>query len=206
MAHCLGQFHQETLHLSDAARCYKRVSPDDAVTCLQTAADLMIDTGKYARAGTIFQWMAEIYEDNGNWKLAGEAFAEAADHFRSEGVRNGTAAKCLLKTADYVALDGEYRRAIEIYEEIGFTRADHHLLKWGAKDIYFKAALLHLCSDVVMARNAVERYEDQHPAFEGCRENLLVRSLVDAVEESDLTTFDAAVAKYEQIGPMNDWT
>ena len=63
---------------------------------------------------------------------------KAAEYFREEGVRNGSAAKCLLKTADYVAMEGEYRRAIDIYEQIGMSRADHHLLKWGAKDIYFK--------------------------------------------------------------------
>merc|ERR1712168_1242974 len=155
---------------------------NEAIKCLQIAVELLIDTAKYARAGTVLQWMAEIYEDNQDFKMAGETYAQAAEYFREEGVRNGSAAKCLLKTADYVALEGEYRRAIEIYEQIGMSRADHHLLKWGAKDIYFKSALLHLCTgDVVIARAAVERYEDQHPAFEGSRENVFVKRLVDAL-------------------------
>jgi len=169
--------------------------------------ELLIDTAKYARAGTVLQWMAEIYEDNQDYKMAGETYAQAAEYFREEGVRNGSAAKCLLKTADYVAMEGEYRRAIDIYEQIGMSRADHHLLKWGAKDIYFKSSLMHLCTgDVVIARAAVERYEDQHPAFEGSRENVFVKRLVDALEENDLVAFDAAVKQFEKITEMNPWT
>ena len=90
--------------------------------------------------------------------------------------------------------------------QVGLTRADHHLLRWGAKDIFFKSALMHLCLDVVSARAAVERYEDQHPAFAGCRENLLLKSLVDAAEENDVEALSGAVAKYEQISKLDRWT
>ena len=58
----------------------------------------------------------------------------------------------MLKTADYVALEGEYRRAIDIYEQIGMSRADHHLLKWGAKDIYFKVG-----TEIILDREQVPR-------------------------------------------------
>ena len=67
--------------------------------------------------------------------------------------------------------------------------------------------MLHLCTgDVVIARAAIERYEDQHPAFEGCRENVLVKRLVDATEDNDLVAFDAAVKQYEKITEMTAWT
>ena len=52
----------------------------------------------------------------------------------------------------------------------------------------------------------MERYEDQHPAFEGCRENILIKRLIDAVEENDLVAFDAAVKQYEKITEMTPWT
>ena len=38
--------------------------------------DLLIDTGKYARAGTVLQWMAEIYEEIKDFKMAGETYAQ----------------------------------------------------------------------------------------------------------------------------------
>ena len=70
-----------------------------------------------------------------------------------------------------------------------------------------QSSLLHLCTgDVVIARAAVERYEDQHPAFEGSRENLLIKRLIDATEENDLVAFDAAVKQYEKITKMTEWT
>ena len=58
----------------------------------------------------------------------------------------------------------------------------------------------------MIARAAVERYEDQHPAFEGSRENLLIKRLIDATEENDLIAFDAAVKNYEKISKMTPWT
>ena len=38
--------------------------------------DLLIDTAKYARAGTVLQWMAEIYEEIQDYKMAGETYAQ----------------------------------------------------------------------------------------------------------------------------------
>ena len=71
----------------------------------------------------------------------------------------------------------------------------------------FQSALLHLCTgDIVIARAAVERYEDQHPAFGGCRENVLIKRLIDATEENDLVAFDSAVKNYEKITKMTAWT
>ena len=90
--------------------------------------------------------------------------------------------------------------------QVGLNRADHHLLRWGAKDIFFKSSLMHLCVDVVTARAAIDRYEDQHPAFSGCRENVLLKSLVDAAEENDVESFSAAVSKFEQITKLDRWT
>ena len=52
------------------------VSSDAAIECLQTAVDLLIETAKYARAGTVLQWMAEIYEENNDMKMAGETYAQ----------------------------------------------------------------------------------------------------------------------------------
>ena len=65
---------------------------------------------------------------------------------------------------------------------------------------------MHLCVDVVTARAAIDRYEDQHPAFSGCRENLLLKCLVDAAEENDVESFSAAVSKFEQITKLDRWT
>ena len=52
---------------------------DEAIKCLQIAVELLIDTAKYARAGTVLQWMAEIYEDNQDFKMAGETYAQVLE-------------------------------------------------------------------------------------------------------------------------------
>ncbi len=46
-----------------------------------------------------------------------------------------------------------YDRAIEIYEEVATKMADNSLLKWSAKEYFFKAGLCRLCSgDIVAAQ------------------------------------------------------
>lgn len=58
--------------------------------------------------------------------------------------------------------------------QIAMSGMDNRLLRYGAKDYYFRAALCRMCSDVQDASNAVLRYEDMFPAFGDSREcNLL---------------------------------
>ena len=60
-----------------------------------------------------------------------------------------SANKCLLKVAQFAAQSEKYQKAIEIYEQIGTSSVDNALLKYGAKDHFFRAALCHLCIDVL---------------------------------------------------------
>lgn len=206
MASRLKRPQMQAMYLGDAALSYKKVNPEEALKLWQTSGDLLVDTAKFARAAKTFQAMGELRESINDDAAAGQSFARAAEYFKEDGNSEASATKCLLKVADHEAMGKNYAKAIEIYEEVGLTRADHHLLRWGAKDIFFKSALIHLCVDVVTARAAIDRYEDQHPAFGGCRENLLLKSLVDAAEENDVEAFSAAVAKFEQITRLDRWT
>ena len=49
------------------------------------------------------------------------------------------------------------------------------LIKYSAKEYFFRAALCHLCVDAVNAQHAVQRYEEQFPAFGDSRETKLVK-------------------------------
>lgn len=54
--------------------------------------------------------------------------------------------------------------------QIAISGMDNRLLRYGAKDYYFRAALCRLCMDVQDASIAVRRYEDMFPAFGDSRE------------------------------------
>ncbi len=49
------------------------------------------------------------------------------------------------------------------------------LLKYSAKEYYFRAALCHLCVDSLNAQHAIQKYEELYPAFADSREAKFVK-------------------------------
>lgn len=52
---------------------------------------------------------------------------------------------------------------------------DSSLLKYSAKEYFFRASLCHLSVDVLNAQLAVEKYSQQYPAYQDSREFKLVK-------------------------------
>lgn len=52
---------------------------------------------------------------------------------------------------------------------------NHTLLKYGAKDYFFKATLCSLCIDLLAGTEAMEKYEDMFPQFAEARECKLLK-------------------------------
>jgi hypothetical protein len=52
---------------------------------------------------------------------------------------------------------------------------DNQLLKYSAKDHFFKAALCHLCVDLLNGQQAVQKYTEMFPQFADARECKLVK-------------------------------
>ena len=59
--------------------------------------------------------------------------------------------------------------------KVAASALESSLIKYSAKDYFFRAALCHLCVDPVNAQHAVQRYEEQFPAFGDSREAKLVK-------------------------------
>lgn len=77
--------------------------------------------------------------------------------------------------AQYAAELEDYEKAIQIYEQVAGTCLDSSLLKYSAKEYFFRAALCHLCVDLLNAQHAMEKYSQQYPAFQDSREYKLVK-------------------------------
>ena len=54
---------------------------------------------------------------------------------------------------------------------------DNSLLKYSAKDHFFRAAVCHLCVDTLNAQQALQRYEELFPQFSDSRECKLLKVL-----------------------------
>ncbi|KAF1375443.1 hypothetical protein PFLUV_G00220220 [Perca fluviatilis] len=110
----------------DAGNAYKKADPQEAINCLNQAID--------------------IYTD-----MAIAHYEQAADYYKGEE-SNSSANKCLLKVGHYSAQLELYPKAIEIYEQVAMNTMDNPLLKYNAKEYFFKASLCHFIVDELNAK------------------------------------------------------
>ncbi|OQR75085.1 soluble NSF attachment protein-like [Tropilaelaps mercedesae] len=200
-----GNRHEAGSALVDAAKCYKSCEPTQAVECLKKAVEIYTDMGRFTMAAKHHVTIAELYESELNdiEKAVGH-YEIAADYYKSEE-SNSAANKCLLQVAKYAAQLEKYERAIEIYEQVASSCVDSSLLKYSAKEYFFRATLCHLAIDVLNATHALNKYDEMYPSFADSREYKFGKSLVKAVEDEDIDAFTAAVTEYDSISRLDKW-
>uniref|UniRef100_A0A8C9VZG9 N-ethylmaleimide-sensitive factor attachment protein, alpha b n=1 Tax=Scleropages formosus TaxID=113540 RepID=A0A8C9VZG9_SCLFO len=161
--------------------------------------------GRFTIAAKHHISIAEIYETElVDIDKAIAHYEQAADYYKGEE-STSSANKCLLKVATYAAQLEQYQKAIEIYEQVGTYAMDNTLLKYSAKDHFFKAALCHFCVDMLNAKLAVQKYEEMFPAFSDSRECKLVKKLLDAYEEQNVDGYTDAVKEFDSISRLDQW-
>lgn len=197
--------HEAAQHYVDAANCYKKSDNEEAVKCLENAIDIFTDMGRFVMAAKHHISIGEIYESNiVDLEKAIFHYEQAADYYKGEE-SNSSANKCFLKVAQYSAQMENYPKAIAIYEEVAADAIESSLLKYSAKEYFFKAALCHMCVDVLEAQRSVDKYCDMHTAFQDTREAKLLRSLLEAQEEQNVEAFTEAVKEYDSISRLDQW-
>uniref|UniRef100_A0A452VH57 NSF attachment protein alpha n=1 Tax=Ursus maritimus TaxID=29073 RepID=A0A452VH57_URSMA len=177
----------------------------EAINCLMRAVEIYTDMGRFTIAAKHHISIAEIYETElVDIEKAIAHYEQSADYYKGEE-SNSSANKCLLKVAGYAAQLEQYQKAIDIYEQVGTNAMDSPLLKYSAKDYFFKAALCHFCIDMLNAKLAVQKYEELFPAFSGSRECTLMKKLLDAHEEQNVDSYTEAVKEYDAISRLDQW-
>nr|XP_061806538.1 beta-soluble NSF attachment protein-like isoform X2 [Nerophis lumbriciformis] len=177
----------------------------EAIKCLNAAIDIYTDMGRFTIAAKHHISIAEIYEaDLVDIEKAIAHYEQAADYYKGEE-SNSSANKCLLKVGAYCAQLEQYQKAIEIYEQVGANTMDNPLLKYSAKEYFFKAALCHFIVDELNAKIAVEKYEEMFPAFSDSRECKLLKKLLEAHEEQNSEAFTEAVKEFDSISRLDQW-
>ncbi|XP_018422370.1 PREDICTED: beta-soluble NSF attachment protein isoform X3 [Nanorana parkeri] len=177
----------------------------EAINCLNAAIDIYTDMGRFTIAAKHHITIAEIYETElVDIEKAIAHYEQSADYYKGEE-SNSSANKCLLKVAAYTAQLEQYQKAIEIYEQIGTSTMDNPLLKYSAKEYFFKAALCHFIVDELNAKLAVEKYEEMFPAFSDSRECKLLKKLLEAHEEQNSDSYTEAVKEFDSISRLDQW-
>ncbi|XP_028858827.1 N-ethylmaleimide-sensitive factor attachment protein, beta b isoform X2 [Denticeps clupeoides] len=161
--------------------------------------------GRFTIAAKHHITIAEVYESElVDIEKAIAHYEQAADYYKGEE-SNSSANKCLLKVAAYSAQLEQYQKAIEIYEQVGTNTMDNPLLKYSAKEYFFKASLCHFIVDELNAKLAVEKYEEMFPAFSDSRECKLLKKLLEAHEEQNSEAFTEAVKEFDSISRLDQW-
>jgi len=207
----IGTHHARRRNKMDAAanfvsagNCYRKKEGGEAVSCLTKALAIYLDMGRMAVVARTHQTIAEIYESEKDHDKAMKHYELAADFFRSED-SNSSAKSCMVKVAELSAKFNKYEAAIVIYEQVAHDALESPLLKYGAKDYYFRAAICHLAVDYLSAKNAISRYIDHYPAFEDSREAKLVLALCHHVDQQDCHQFDQELQKYQSVLRLDPW-
>lgn len=200
-----GSRHDAATNYVDAANCYKKNDPNESVACLMKAIDIYTDMGRFTMAAKHHQTIAELYETEVNdLQRAMQHYEQAADYFKGEE-STSSANKCMLKVAQYAAQLEDYEKAIQIYEQVATSCLNSSLLKHSAKEYFFRAALCHLCVDLLNAQHALDKYIQQYPAFQDGREYKLVKTLCEHLEEQNIEGFTDAVKDYDSISRLDQW-
>lgn len=111
-----------------------------------------------------------------------------------------------LKVADLSALEGDYYKAIELYEKVATASVANNLMKYSVKDYLMKSGICLLAvGDMVATNRAFEKYRDMDPTFPSTREHQLLVDLLATVEEGDPEAFADKLFQYDQMSKLDKW-
>ncbi|KHN82927.1 Alpha-soluble NSF attachment protein [Toxocara canis] len=197
--------HDTASNYAEAANCYRKINAQLAVDCLMKTVEIYTDMGRFNMAAKNHCTIAELYENEcPDMAQCMAHYQKAADFYKGEESKS-SATKCLIKVAQYAAQLEQYRKAIQVFEEIATWEADHPTLKYAAKNHFFQALLCYLCVDVLDTQHALKRYEEISPSFADTREYKLIRDLIACIEEQNQDHFTDTVKAYDKISRLDPW-
>ncbi|KAJ3016409.1 hypothetical protein HKX48_004050 [Thoreauomyces humboldtii] len=190
----------------EAAKCFKKNSPSDAVAALQQAVEILTERGRFQQAANNQKQIAEIYEtDLADFEKAMHAYELAADWYHGED-SNAQSNACTLKVGMFAAQIGQYEKAIEKFEKVAANSMDSQLLKFSLREYFLKAGLCHLCTlDYVRTAQALERYKNLDATFDQTRECGFLTALLKAAESQDEGAFDDATHSWDNLTRLDAW-
>ncbi len=195
--------HEAATAYQDAANAFKKTDADRAVLLYKEAVAVQIDLGRFTTAAKLQKEIADIHEASGNLNAAMEAYQTAADYYQGEEATS-SANQCLLKVAGFAAGAADYKRAIEIYEQVAISSLDSTLLKWSVKGYFLCAGICHLASgELGSASAALERYKGMDASFETTREGQFLGKITAAYDASDIDAFTDEVRDYDEISRLD---
>ncbi|KAK6200216.1 N-ethylmaleimide sensitive factor attachment protein, alpha [Scheffersomyces amazonensis] len=200
----LNNHNDSANHLVEAYKCYKGVSPSDAIDALTRAIHIFLtQNGQFRRAANFTVDLAELYESVGDNANAIISYEQAGDYFTTDHAE-ALANKAFLKCADLSALNGDYSKAIELYDIIIKQSIGNSLTRWSLKDYFFKNILCVLSSgDPIEAKKRIETFASDDPSFQQTREFTLIQDILECIDQGNVDEFSEKVFQYDQFSKLD---
>lgn len=200
----LGNHNDVANYLIEAYKCYKSVSPHDAIDALSKAIHIFLtQNGQFRRAANFQMDLAELYEQIGDTKNATESYEKAGDYFSTDHAE-ALSNKAYLKCADLNALLGSYMKARDLYDQIIKNLLGNSLTKWNLKEYFLKNLLCTLClDDVVEVNKRLNTFGEEEPSWPSTREYKLVQDILDSIDNGDVQGFSDRVYEFDQFSKLD---
>ncbi|XP_015313119.1 beta-soluble NSF attachment protein isoform X3 [Macaca fascicularis] len=176
--------HDSATSFVDAGNAYKKADPQAKKTA--------------SPEPSLTEWIFSLFFLNAYASEAINCLNAAIDIYTDMG-RFTIAAKHHITIAEI------YETELVDIEKVGANTMDNPLLKYSAKDYFFKAALCHFIVDELNAKLALEKYEEMFPAFTDSRECKLLKKLLEAHEEQNSEAYTEAVKEFDSISRLDQW-
>lgn len=195
--------HEAASAFQDAANCFKKTDSTRAIGLYKEAVSIHIDLGRFTTAAKLQKEIADLHEGEGDLTSAMSAFQTAADYYSGEESVS-SANQCLLKVAGFAAELLDYKRAIDIYEQVAHASLESTLLKWSVKDYLLRAGICTLATgDAKAAATKVEQYKGMDASFAGTREGIFLDGLLRAFDDLDADAFTDQVREYDEVSRLD---
>jgi len=149
-----------------AAHYYRKTNMKEAIACLEKAIEQFVELKNFLNVSNHHSAIAEILEGQGDLEKAIHHYEQAVDYYKRGG-SYFLSNLVLLNAGACAALMEDYPKAIKAFEEVGIFEANAGCFKYCAKEYFAKAAICHLCVNVVDCQEALGKYVDIYPEFKG---------------------------------------
>lgn len=145
---------------------------------------------------------ADKLEEEYSYEQAREFYAKAAELFEIDN-QLSQANTMHSKWADLCILLEDWSKiavVIKTYDKIGKKYLQQALVKSSARDFFFKACLCFLQNeDLQGAKNAMENYTFEDPAFDNSRQYQFLKGIVEAIETQNPDALSQCVRENARI-------
>ncbi|PWN94252.1 TPR-like protein [Acaromyces ingoldii] len=190
----------------EAHKCFKMARPELAVVALTRCKTILVERGRFRQAADREKNIAELYKNEANDpRKALESYEQAGEWYLQEGAQ-ATASGCFREAATVATEVGDYKRALERWEQVAQMSLESNLTRYSVKDYYLNAGLCYMAiPDYVACGNAMGFYANQDPSFPTTMEGRFLHSLLEVCEAGDVAAFDERVQDFDRTKRIIGW-